>query len=174
MQKISSSLFKANKFLPPNGAKTWNFLLGKGAIPPDSSAIDDMPEELDQDLESFIQPVEDEDSDPAFRNRKVLRSGQVYLNIPRSNPRSILKPAHLVSSFANDSEAFESPSDIKLPKSPLPQLAEQNDSVATFPHPGHDSDSLVTPPGQGNPAVIKKPSPGTPTYQFAFYQISFK
>jgi hypothetical protein len=29
LQKVSSSLFRANKFLPPNQAKTWNFLLDK-------------------------------------------------------------------------------------------------------------------------------------------------
>jgi hypothetical protein len=29
LQKVSSSLFRANKFLPPNEAKTWNFLLDK-------------------------------------------------------------------------------------------------------------------------------------------------
>ena len=116
------------------------------------SAIDDMPEELDQDLESFIQPVEDEDSDPAFRNRRVLRSGQVYLNIPRSNPRSILKPAHLVSSCANDSEALQSPSDINLLK-----LAEQSNSVETFPLPGHGND-LVTQPEQSIKSISWNPS----------------
>ena len=29
LQKVSSSLFRANKFLPPNESKTWNFLLDK-------------------------------------------------------------------------------------------------------------------------------------------------
>ena len=29
LQKVSSSLFRANKFLPPNQAKTWSFLLDK-------------------------------------------------------------------------------------------------------------------------------------------------
>ena len=104
MQKISSSLFKANKFLPPDAAQTWNFLLGTGGTPLDSSAIDCMPEELaDQDLESSTQPLEGEDSEPSVRNRKVLRSGQVYLNIPttpRPSPRSI--PAHSSLVFACD------------------------------------------------------------------------
>ena len=162
MQKVSSSLFKANKFLPPDAAKTWNFLLGKGGTPLDSSAIDCMPEELaDQDLESGSQPLDNEDSEPHIRNRKVLRSGQAYLNIPttpRFIPRSILKPAPLDTSFAQDSQALKSPVNIQLSDFPPPQPTGQSDSVSHLPLPGHESDSLVTspPPGHDTPEVIRK------------------
>ena len=104
MQKISSSLFNANKFLPPNSAKTWNFLLGKKAT--QHETIDETPADLAQDVESFLRPGDDEDIDPNVKTRKVLRSGRMYLTIPRATPRSILKPAHLVPSCVNSSEAF--------------------------------------------------------------------
>ena len=162
MQKVSSSLFKANKYLPPNAAKTWNFLLGKGSAPLDHNTSDYIPDDLvDQDLESGSQPLFNEDSDPQIRNRKVLRSGQAYLNMPTTPhliPRSILKPAPLATSFAQDSHPLTSPVNIQLADFPPPRPTVHSDSVSHLPLPGHKSDNSVTPPppGHGAPAVIRK------------------
>ena len=78
MQNLSSSLFRANKFLPANEAKTWNFLLNKGANQPDTSAIDETLDDANQDPECFLRPGDDENEDPESRNSKVLQSGRAY------------------------------------------------------------------------------------------------
>jgi hypothetical protein len=159
MQKVSSNLFRANKYLPPNSAKTWNFLLGKNSGPLDHNTTDFTPENDDppaQDLESGPNPSFHEDSDPQIRNRKTLRSGRAYLTVPStppSDPRSILKPARLATSFAKDLNPLTSP--VILEASPPPKPGRDSDHPISPDFPGH-SDISVPPdfPGHSDISVI--------------------
>ena len=135
MQKLSSSLFRANKFLPANEAKTWNFLLNKGANQLDTSAINETLNDDNQNPECFLQPGDDENEDPEPRNSKVLRSGRAYFANPRAAPRSILKLTHLVPSCVNSPAALAS-----LPDTTLQEL-DKNANSDTFYLPGHVNDS---------------------------------
>ena len=162
MQKVSNNLFKANRYLPPNSAKTWNFLLGKNSGPLDHNTSDFTPENddpLDQDVESGPNPSFHEDTDPQIRNRKT-RSGKAYLTVPttpHSDPRSILKPARLATSFAKDYHPL-TPSVI-LEAFPPPKPVRDSDHSVPPDFPGH-SDTLVIPavPGHGTlpPKVTDK------------------
>ena len=162
MQKVSNNLFKANRYLPPNSAKTWNFLLGKNSDPLDHNTSDFTPENddpLDQDVESGPNPSVHEDTDPQIRNRKT-RSGKAYLTVPttpHSDPRSILKPARSATTFAKDYHPL-TPSVI-LEDFPPPKHVRDSDHSVPPDFPGH-SDTLVIQavPGHGTlpPKVTDK------------------
>jgi hypothetical protein len=159
MQKVSSNLFKANKYLTPNAAKTWNFLLGKNSDPLDHNTSDYIPEDnnfLHQDEESGSQPSVGEGPDPQIRKRKTLRSGNSYSTVqatPPIVPRSILKPARETTSFARDSHPSTSPVILEA-FTPIKPAGQDNLSVIP-PPPGH-SDASITPPHPGHSASPRK------------------
>ena len=131
MQKVSQNLFKANRYLPPDSAKTWNFLLGKNSDPLDYNTSDFTPD-LPDDVESENNPSVHAETDPQIRNR-TTRSGRSYLTLPNF-PRSILKPARLADSFAS-----------------VPHLLTP---------PASDSDNSKTPDLPGQVTLVNQAVPG--------------
>ena len=64
LQKVSNSLFRANKFLGPNEAKTWSYLLDKHQKQDNEADYFDEDEDLETSAESPPKISADEPTNP--------------------------------------------------------------------------------------------------------------
>jgi hypothetical protein len=177
LQRLSDHMFKANKYMPPSSARTWQYLMDKkrkDLLSHEDVQLDPIPEPIDNDESQEISDPESSDNlgttnldvygqseDLQLPARKT-RSGRAFISIIKTKTHvcpeiEIIPPTEIVSAFSIDPRG-------RVPSELAVLLATTVDGLPVCPahnsslYPGqvqNVSESLV--PSEASPGLDPSP-----------------
>jgi hypothetical protein len=177
LQRLSDHMFKANKYMPPSSARTWQYLMDKkrkDLLSHEDVQLDPIPEPIDNDESQGISDPESSDNlgttnldvygqseDLQLPARKT-RSGRAFISIIKTTTHvcpeiEIIPPTEIVSAFSIDPRG-------RVPSELAVLLATTVDGLPVCPahnsslYPGqvqNVSESLV--PSEASPGLDPSP-----------------